>query len=143
MNTTFLVDVRIMRIAVLMFILFGHIPVAMCATPIGFARFEGGWGYVSSDPEDSWLGAGFRGGVAACGAPKQLMINIREETLADGSRELRLRLHADQLAGAVITSISDVRLTTEFLGESDIFELHKDGRLVMTRNGTRLLFTRC
>jgi hypothetical protein len=113
------------------------------ATSADLRRFEGGWGFVSSDPEDSWWGAGLRGGVAACGAPKQLNIEIRQEQLPDGSSVLRLRWHPDQPASSVVTSISDARLTTESLGETDIFELLSNGNLAITRGATRLLFSRC
>jgi len=107
------------------------------------AAFEGAWGFEGSTPPDSWLGAGFRDGQGVCGGPKQLNIVIREEADPAGVQETRLRLHPDQPMGARVTSIGARRLSTEFLGDVEIFEIGGDARLTITRGETRLVFTRC
>ncbi|HRK63127.1 MAG TPA: hypothetical protein PLN53_01975 [Terricaulis sp.] len=105
--------------------------------------FEGAWSFEGSTPPDSWLGAGFRDGQGVCGGPKQLNIIIREEADPAGAQETRLRLHPDQPMGARVTSISAHRLTAEFLGEIEVFEIGDDARLTITRGDTRLAFSRC
>lgn len=123
-------------------ILLTAIPVVALAGPAEFRRFEGGWGFDSFESAAGIWAEGFRE-EGACGAPKQLEFVFREESWPDGSRHWYLRLHPDQASGELITSISATRLTTEFLGESRVFELRKDGRLAFSFFGTRMLLKRC
>lgn len=106
--------------------------------------FEEDWGFERSYPADSWWGGGFRGGDGECGGPKALRILIRQEAAPDGSLEWRLRLNPLQPNGALVTAvdIATGQLTTEFLGEIEVFQRTGD-RLTISRGSNRLEFYRC
>jgi hypothetical protein len=130
-----------MRVCALAFItaLASSAALAQDAAP---SPFEGPWGYVDQEPADSRWGAGLSEGQGACGGPKQLDIDIRDETF-EGAPERRLRLHRDQPLGALVTSEDDKRITTVFLGDADTFELRGDSTLTIVHGGTTITFERC
>jgi hypothetical protein len=114
---------------------------------VALAMFEGEWGFTSSEPADSWFGVGFSDGAGACGAEKALNLDIREETLSDGTRLLTLRRHPNAEFGvtAVMLDVIDddhARLTTRLFDEEELFDRNGD-LLTVVRGSTRLDFERC
>lgn len=109
-------------------------------------RFEGQWGFVRSQPEDSNWGDGFRGGLGDCGGPKALRLDVRLESLPNQPQEWRLRLHPDQPFGALVTRVETRgardRLAVQVVGNVDFFEREGDA-LSIRRGNVQLDFKRC
>jgi hypothetical protein len=142
MYQTLFLDERSVRVALLLSIFLTTIPFAAFSGSTELARYEGGWGFDSFESTPGYWAEGFKV-EGACGAPKQFRFTFREESNPDGSLFWYLRRHPDQADGELITSVSATRLVTEFLGDSTVFELRKDGRLAFNFFGTRMLLRRC
>ena len=106
------------------------------------ARYEGVWGFESSDPSDAWRWGGLRE-EGQCGGAKQLNIDIRDETSPNGPSGQFLRYAPDAAAASRVTRVDAHRLTTIFLGETATFELLADGRLSITQGNVHAYFRRC
>lgn len=107
-------------------------------------QFEGPWGFVSAEPPNSFSAAGFANGQGACGAPRQLNIVIRRESIAaGGAADWFLRYTPDAAASARVISVTPRRMTTDFMGAIDTFDLEAGGRLLISHGDTHLTFARC